>query len=302
MITRPPTSNRLHDRTHFFKYVTAATAKIILANRTLRWSSPIHFNDIFDVHREVAPNIPAESISQVVTNSLFCMIEQSGLLTSLSEQQRQQFRHDFDDEVRHCPTELQSLDVTLAILRQQWREAIPAMRILCLCERNDIPTMWAHYTDQHRGVVLRFECSEFHDSPWLLARPVKYSPSLPAFATAEGFAARMLDGPRALFEDYCYLKTPDWAYECEWRVVCSACRDDHGTASDWGFAPSSLSEVILGPRISHEDAHDITAFLCHDLNHVRAIQAKPGPGSQLTFDVISRTTKGNPLDLSVMHQ
>jgi hypothetical protein len=32
----------------------ASTAKIVLQNKTLRWSSPVEFNDPFDVPRELA--------------------------------------------------------------------------------------------------------------------------------------------------------------------------------------------------------------------------------------------------------
>ena len=41
--------NRRHDRQYFYKYVSAKTAQAILTTRTLRWSSPILFNDPFDV-------------------------------------------------------------------------------------------------------------------------------------------------------------------------------------------------------------------------------------------------------------
>ena len=42
--------NRRHDRQFFYKYMPPDTAKIVLCNRTLRWSSPILFNDPFDNH------------------------------------------------------------------------------------------------------------------------------------------------------------------------------------------------------------------------------------------------------------
>src|SRR5580692_1932007 len=57
MIQIPRSSARNHNRTHFFKYTSASVAKIIFTNRTLRWSSPILFNDPFDVHRELGPNV-----------------------------------------------------------------------------------------------------------------------------------------------------------------------------------------------------------------------------------------------------
>lgn len=44
---RPPLWT--HNRTHFYKYAGSHTAKLILSNRRLRWSSPSLFNDPFDV-------------------------------------------------------------------------------------------------------------------------------------------------------------------------------------------------------------------------------------------------------------
>jgi len=39
---------KTHDRTSFFKYCTAKTAKTILSSKKFRWSSPLRFNDPFD--------------------------------------------------------------------------------------------------------------------------------------------------------------------------------------------------------------------------------------------------------------
>ena len=49
---RQPSPNRRHDRMAFFKYMTAPTAHIILDSGNQRWSSPVLFNDPFDVPRE----------------------------------------------------------------------------------------------------------------------------------------------------------------------------------------------------------------------------------------------------------
>ena len=44
-------TNRYHDRGYFFKYGTAEVALSILDNLKVRWSSPLLFNDPFDVER-----------------------------------------------------------------------------------------------------------------------------------------------------------------------------------------------------------------------------------------------------------
>ncbi len=56
--------NRQNDRKSFFKYMSPGTAKTVLENSTLRWSSPILFNDPFDVPREMSSG--GELISSVI--------------------------------------------------------------------------------------------------------------------------------------------------------------------------------------------------------------------------------------------
>jgi hypothetical protein len=65
-----PPKHWLHDRKHFYKYTTAETAKTVLQNGTLRWSSPSLFNDPFDVqfdlHTEYDRNKVAERAMQII--------------------------------------------------------------------------------------------------------------------------------------------------------------------------------------------------------------------------------------------
>ena len=57
--------DRLHDRQYFYKYVTAKVAKIVLATRKLRWSSPLLFNDPFDVTQELRLNFDEAKLNAV---------------------------------------------------------------------------------------------------------------------------------------------------------------------------------------------------------------------------------------------
>ena len=54
--------NRRHDRSSFCKYTTAETAKAILGGRVLRWSSPLLFNDPFDIPREATLAFSVEEL------------------------------------------------------------------------------------------------------------------------------------------------------------------------------------------------------------------------------------------------
>ncbi len=65
----------MHERRYFYKYVSANTAKIILSTRTLRWSSPVLFNDPFDVTQELRLNFDASELNLVLTELIASLIE-----------------------------------------------------------------------------------------------------------------------------------------------------------------------------------------------------------------------------------
>jgi hypothetical protein len=293
MIQTPHNVSRVHNRTHFFKYTSASVAKIIFTNRTLRWSSPILFNDPFDVHRELGPNVsPTSVLSAGAPFYLRRVAETLGI--KLTPNVLSAFLGEMNTSIPNPPEAFSGFEEAMSKVKQFWRETVCKLRILCLSEDSDIVSMWAHYASNHHGVVLRFDCSDFKDSPLLLAKPVRYSAELPSFATAEGWAKGLRqsvtsDDQINLFEQYCYLKTADWETEREWRVVTVAREHETGYYSDWRFAPLTLSEVIFGHQIDQQDRRDILAMLSHDFGHVRAFDAVLGSGNKFDFREVSRS-------------
>src|SRR5262245_43309165 len=65
---------RVHDRETFFKYMSASTAKLVLSNRTLRWSSPLLFNDPFDVPRELSFGLTAKDVWDALARKIANLI------------------------------------------------------------------------------------------------------------------------------------------------------------------------------------------------------------------------------------
>jgi hypothetical protein len=178
--------NRQHDRESFFKYMSVATAAIVLQNRTLRWSSPVLFNDPFDVPRELSFGLSPEDIVQALARRMTNLIEEPPEDTSRLEfkvrLRVETVKRDVSPELKakllagiadtaaaHRPTG-QAMDA----LRAMWRDWIPQFRILCLTESPAHAAMWYHYADQYRGVVLEFRCDDALDNAWLAARPVTY--------------------------------------------------------------------------------------------------------------------------------
>ena len=182
---------RIHNRTSFFKYVSAEVAKFILFNKTLRWSSPLLFNDPFDVDRELAVGIKPSEMRECLIDRLIDMIEKKddlpyGFIPELRlilETIRKSGNNDLKEKIiellRNCKNDLIHESQGLNELNRMWKAIIPEFRILCLSARNDNAPMWNHYADKYKGVVLEFACIEDLDSVWLLAKPVQYPEDRP---------------------------------------------------------------------------------------------------------------------------
>jgi len=69
--------NRCHDKRFFYKYVSAAVAKTILATRRLRWSSPLLFNDPFDVTQELRLNFDEAELRAAFAEELAVLIDEA---------------------------------------------------------------------------------------------------------------------------------------------------------------------------------------------------------------------------------
>jgi len=86
--------------------------------------------------------------------------------------------------------------------------------ILCLTEVPDSLLMWAHYAQNHAGLVLQFDESHqffapvsYEDQGFRLTQ-VEYSAQRPVLS----YSTR--NSPVVY-----YRKSPDWAYEREWRLI-----------------------------------------------------------------------------------
>lgn len=282
---------RSHDRQFFYKYVTAKVAKIALTTRTLRLSSPILFNDPFDVTQELRLNFDEAKLNAVLTDRMASLMEDGdpsnsvkhpviAVLLQAARRATPEVRRTMANQLRQTvslgiptPGQIEAF----AALKDMWKEIVPTFRVLCLSELNDVTSMWQHYSDGYKGVVLEFSAVDELDSAFLLARPVKYQDTPPAIADPKEWISCLLEQGGAshdkLFTEYLYVKTNAWSYEKEWRVVSGARPGESGMFGDYGFHPHELTGIYFGPKCSAEDRSDLLALLGHGLEHVRAYEA-----------------------------
>jgi hypothetical protein len=221
--------NRRHERQFFYKYMTAKVAKIVLVTRKVRWSSPLQFNDPFDFTQELRLNFDEAQLNATLTERVASLMENSDPSSSIKHPIQAALlrvaRRTSPDVRRAMAEELrQSVGVptagqvqTFSAVKDMWRNMVPTFRVLCLSELNDVTSMWLHYADAYKGVVLEFSAIDELDSPFLMARPVIYQDSPPTIADADAWVSCMLGQGTStfwdLFTEYQYVKTNAWSYE-----------------------------------------------------------------------------------------
>jgi hypothetical protein len=63
----------------FYKYMTARVAKIVLTTRRLRWSSPVLFNDPFDITQELRLDFDEHRLNIALIDRVASLIEHGDL-------------------------------------------------------------------------------------------------------------------------------------------------------------------------------------------------------------------------------
>lgn len=166
--------NRQHERQSFFKYMPLSTAKIVLKNSTLRWSSPSLLNDPFDVPRELFPEVSEQQVSTAFAQKLILEFQnprdnldelEPGIIEIL-QGMRKSFPLGISSEMNQHLVNMMSAAVqitdalsALQELKEHWLNTLDKKRVICVSEEPDIIPMWNHYADGYKGLVLN-RCAE----------------------------------------------------------------------------------------------------------------------------------------------
>lgn len=218
---------------YFFKYMSTATAKKVLSNNKLRWSSPTLFNDPFDIQFDLNIDVDREMLKPKAIQLLWDIIHSdkaipngnviSEILESHKDTLRrvpfQEFENKFGDAI---DIGLENFSKAIPELHKKIRNMLYTSKILCLSEIDDNILMWSHYAESHKGVVLKFRHIKESKSAWGAARPVLYTKVMPLLLNdkelIDMFGGTFRIDPAGLLNCMVYTKAIDWSYEKEWRI------------------------------------------------------------------------------------
>ena len=175
-----------------------------------------------------------------------------------------------------------SPDAVRKIMREGQTDINSTIGLLCFSSAYREPTLWSHYAESHRGVVLGLDV---HPDPTV--DKVEYLPNRPRI-----HPGTPLDSPvwKNVLIKTITTKAPGWQAESEHRrlVRLAGCRCEAG---DY-FVPMTdknldetfaLAEVVLGCRCQLEENYVCQTLQQSGFTDVRVLRAKP---SVDTFETI----------------
>ncbi|MBL9114259.1 MAG: DUF2971 domain-containing protein [Verrucomicrobiaceae bacterium] len=231
-----------------FRYFNAKGGLATLRSRTLRFASPLAFNDPF----EMTPLIERPSDELLLGRLLADHIVEDYFLKVGSKKglSREESSHEYHSV--ELPRRFQKLETSEGwnnrAVKMRWEmvgKIAEGFRILCCSHRNDSILMWSHYAEQHKGLVIEFETSEILEGIDLTpeAYEVRYRSnpaSIPGLhADVNSFEEGLL---RVLT-----TKALEWSYEEEVRIrVPSLDGLDKEVPLDLSFDPEGVKSVLVG--------------------------------------------------------
>jgi hypothetical protein len=268
----PKPSHWNNNRRFFYKYMAPTTAKVVLANRTLRFSSPSLLNDPFDMGFDLQLHIDPKSLKPKVLEAMWeahyaehppLPANAYGKLVALMRPHfprlnREKFEEEFSEALDESIERMHSLED----FHGEIREFMAATKVLCLTEAPDNLLMWAHYAASNTGIVLRLRSLPEKDSMFGAAKPVQYTSQMPPLLNEDQLVA-LLSGSGSLMgggllEKLIYTKSAEWAYEREWRISLGLGYSPGSEFEDLRFGGDELDAVIFGTRTTKADQHEIS--------------------------------------------
>jgi hypothetical protein len=259
-----------------FKYCSYETAKIVLGTCRLRWSRPTLFNDLFDSQFDLRTIENEEALQPKILERLWefaneperfhpanklGIIHKFGAPAFVAMGKEAYFKSMADAVLRGIERGKRNLPQFF----KEIREHVARTKILCLSEDPLSNSLWGHYGDSGRGVVLEFCSIPLLDSPYSVARKVLYLDEPPLLYDEEFLVDQMsglqtYDGADIL-QRMVYVKHSDWSLEREWRIGSGDGRFPDDPYEDIAFHQMELSAILVGPKVTTDQVNELRGLL-----------------------------------------
>jgi hypothetical protein len=285
-------------RRPFYKYASPKSALAILRNRTIRYSSPLEFNDPFDQQVGLHFDFDLTAFPDRLIDKYEFLAEHSEIQLSDAQDSvgrlialiREKYpthgfpRDMFDSLIKPTLSEaIAEMNRTRHNFEKHWLDSLRATRTFCVAEDKDNLLMWSHYAKDHKGVVLELWSLPEEDNALSVARKVTYAKEPPSFFTQDEFlddfcGIKRLDH-KELTRRIIHTKSDHWSYENEWRVYYPL-SEKPGLYEDLNIRPSEFTAIYFGCRSGSDQQFmtDAQALLAENFPTVRKYKASKSVG------------------------
>lgn len=127
--------------------------------------------------------------------------------------------------------------------------------LTCFSENHDIKLMWAHYTDNNKGICIKYNIKDY-EYLMHVCYPIKYEDGYDYTEELSNFKEHVY---KLAFDPYLRKET-DWSYEKEWRLLFNHkifLRNVLKIGDKYFLKLPKPSAVFLGKRINSENKRKI---------------------------------------------
>lgn len=276
----------------FYKYASPEAAIAILKNKTVRYSSPLTFNDPFDVQAGLHFDFNLEDLLEKFVDHIgrFAStpnvqpVDKDHPIGQIALMARKNFpTHGFDKKAWLKLMEYNFNEDLIPIIRRTqsdfqnyWKDMLPTVRVFCVSENRDNLLMWAHYAKDHTGVVFEFLSLPEHGNALSVAQQVQYVDSPPPFFNEQewldDFITTKPFDDKALHRRYVLHKSRDWSYEKEWRVWYPDSQFE-GHHDYLEVSENEFPAIFIGCRAEEKITDDIIAMTRKGFPNTRIFKA-----------------------------
>lgn len=274
----------------FYKYMTCSTAKIVLENQTLRWSTPATLNDPYDIQFDLQINFDRNKVLRNTLDKLWKVFigELAGhpenrmtavvnlMRLHLQGLPKEYFMRHMEEGIKQS---FASLDKNIHETYRFTRELLATTKILCLTDSPTNQLMWAYYADSNKGVVLRFQDEPGANSPYCTAQKMSYMRDIPMLfeedELSDFLSGLILFDQAKRVNTLVYTKSDAWKHESEWRIFAGDGRDKNAPHEDIRFGSRELTGVVFGCRMPPNQQEALSLTIKRLYPHAEILRATP---------------------------
>lgn len=267
-----------------FKYVVGDRLDV-LRNGRIRFTQAAALNDPFELKPFFAELVPEADLARGALEQLDIGPHLKEAYAKLPRHVRKQvsfaaYKRNAEGSLRSQEGQAivaKSLETSLSVFRDltpKFRDDIytalgSRLGILSLSSFATSAPMWAHYAQDHHGLVFRFDGQHPYfdqrlsdNDEFRLLRPVAYSEPR-QFASMGDLSGK----------EVFYTKNATWSYEDEWRMLLPlggkeiVIPAENGDVHLFDLPPEAVSGVIVGAKASASLRNDVTALLASDARY-----------------------------------